>query len=109
MTDQHLILSLTTTVGSADDAQRLAEQLIGNRLAACVQVDAGIVSHYVWQGRSTAEPEWRLTVKTLPRAREAIEAFMAAHHPYELPQLLWQVLEGSSAYVAWAEGLVVSG
>ena len=101
MTDEQIILSGTTTVGSAADAQHLADQLIQQRLAACVQVDAGVISHYVWQGRASAEPEWRLTIKTLPRARNAIEAFMAEHHPYDLPQLLWQAMDTSAAYLQW--------
>ncbi len=95
------ILSLTTTVGGPDDASRLAQALIEQRLAACVQVEEGLRSHYRWEGRTCAEPEVRLTVKTLPSHLAAVQAFFAEHHPYALPQLLWHVMQASPAYAAW--------
>jgi periplasmic divalent cation tolerance protein len=95
------ILSLATTVGNIEDANRLARALVAERLAACVQVDEGVRSHYRWQGKACEEPEVRLTVKSLPRLRGAIEAFLAEHHPYELPQLLWHVDEAAAAYADW--------
>lgn len=95
------ILSLTTTVASEADARRLASALIERRLAACVQVEAGLVSHYRWQGGVHAEAEWRLTIKTLPTLGDALRAWLVAHHPYDLPQLLWQDLVASATYGAW--------
>lgn len=95
------ILSLTTTVARLDEANRLAQALLEQRLAACVQVEAGLHSHYRWQGQSCSEPEVRLTVKTLPARLPALQAFFAEHHPYELPQLLWQVMQASPAYADW--------
>ena len=95
------ILSLTTTVGSTDEALRLAQALIEHRLAACVQVEDGLRSHYRWQGQVRAEPETRLTLKSLPSQLPAIQAFFAEQHPYELPQLLWQLMKASPAYAGW--------
>ena len=95
------IASLTTTVPSEDEAQALARGLVEARLAACVQVAPGLQSHYRWEGQVQAAAEVRLTVKTLPQARAAVENFVARYHPYELPQLLWQTLEASPAYADW--------
>ncbi len=106
MTLDTLLLSLTTTVGSEADAQHLARGLLEARLAACVQVEGGLVSHYRWQGGLHADPEWRLTAKTLPALRPAVEAFLAARHPYSLPQVLWQALDAGAAYAAWVQGEV---
>jgi len=100
------ILSLTTTVGSEADARRLAAGLVQARLAACVQVEPGLESHYRWQGAVHADPEWRLTLKSLPACLGAIQAWLAAHHPYELPQQLWQVMTASPAYAAWVRAEV---
>lgn len=101
MSLQYPVLSLTTTVGSADDARRLAQGLLQARLAACVQVEAGLSSHYRWEGRDCIDEEWRLTVKTAPWRRTQLEAFLADAHPYDLPQLLWQWMDASAAYAAW--------
>jgi periplasmic divalent cation tolerance protein len=107
--DTDRILSLTTTVGSEEDARRLAGQLLGARLAACVQVEGGLVSHYRWQGAVHADPEWRITVKSLPPMLPALRSFMAEHHPYELPQLLWQQMDASTAYADWVRSEVAQG
>jgi periplasmic divalent cation tolerance protein len=102
----HCVLSLVTTVGSPQDAQRLARTILEQRLAACVQIDQGVVSHYVWQGRQCEEPELRLTIKTLPDRVAALQALFDAHHPYELPQFLTTVTEASSAYAGWVRDAV---
>jgi periplasmic divalent cation tolerance protein len=56
---------VNTTVGSEAEARRLAELLLQQRLAACVQIEA-LQSHYRWQGALMCEPEWRLSCKTCP-------------------------------------------
>ena len=66
------VLSLSTTVGSEDDALRLARLLVAQRLAACVQVEAIHRSVYRWEGEVAEEPEWRLTAKTVPALRPAL-------------------------------------
>jgi periplasmic divalent cation tolerance protein len=100
------VLSLTTTVGSAEEAERLAQALLARRLAACVQVEAGLGSHYRWQESLHADPEWRLTIKSLPEALPALQVFMAEQHPYEVPQLLWMEMWASPAYAAWVRAEV---
>ena len=99
------VLSLTTTVASEDDGRRLARALVDARLAACVQLDR-LESHYRWQGTVHAEPEVRLTVKSVPERLAALQDFLAQQHPYELPQVLWQVLEASPAYADWVRAEV---
>ena len=99
------VLSLATTVGGEDDARRLASALLEQRLAACVQIDR-LESHYRWQGALCAEAEWRLTIKSTPDKLVALQAFLASEHPYDLPQVVWQVLEATPAYAAWVRGEV---
>lgn len=99
------VLSLLTTVGGEDDARRLAAILLDQRLAACVQVDR-IESHYRWEGALRAETEWRLTIKSTPDKLAALQAFLDAAHPYDLPQVVWQVLEATPTYAAWVRGEV---
>ena len=95
------ILGVTTTVGTEADARRIARGLVEARLAACVQIDAGITSVYRWEGRVCEEAEWRLVIKTVPDRLPALEAYLREHHPYELPQLVVARLRGSDAYARW--------
>jgi periplasmic divalent cation tolerance protein len=95
------ILSLTTTVASREDAERLARALLDRRLAACVQIDDDVQSHYRWKSETCADAEVRLTIKSLPARLTAIQDFMAEQHPYEVPQLLWEAMGVSPAYAEW--------
>jgi periplasmic divalent cation tolerance protein len=96
------IVSIATTVGTLADAQRLAREIIAQRLAACVQVEQGMTSFYRWKGELREEGEVRLVVKTLPGYEAALQALFTRHHPYEVPQFLAARLTASTAYVQWA-------
>jgi periplasmic divalent cation tolerance protein len=95
------ILAVTTTVGSVADGQRLARDLVAQRLAACVQVEEGLTSFYRWEGRECEDPEVRLTIKTLPGKAAALQAFFVERHPYDVPQFLCVAMRASAAYAAW--------
>ena len=92
--------AVTTTVGTAEDARRLAQAVLVQRLAACVQIEA-ISSHYRWQGALHEDVEWRLVCKTVPQAVDGLFALLQAQHPYTLPQLVVQPLQASAAYADW--------
>jgi periplasmic divalent cation tolerance protein len=96
------IVSIATTVATLADAQRLAREIIAQRLAACVQVEEGLTSFYRWKGALCEEGEVRLVIKTLPGCEAALQALFAQHHPYEVPQFLVARLAASPAYAQWA-------
>lgn len=96
----HRITLVTTTVGSAEDAERLAGAAVARRLAACVQV-LPVQSHYRWQGVLQHEAEWRLECKTVPERTDALIALLQRLHPYALPELAIQALRVDPAYAAW--------
>jgi periplasmic divalent cation tolerance protein len=92
---------LMTTVDSEDRARTLATQLLGKRLAACVQ-EVRIKSHYRWDGELRNEPEILLLVKT--SAEAAPEAMLAIRdiHDYEVPEIVAvPITEGLPAYLEW--------
>jgi periplasmic divalent cation tolerance protein len=95
------ILTVTTTVGSLDDARRLARGLVEAHVAACVQIDAIAASVYRWEGRLREDPEHRLTIKTLPTRFEAVQLYFREHHPYEVPQCVAVRCTASTPYGQW--------
>ena len=97
------ILTVTTTVGSREDAQALARAILQRRLAACVQVEEGLTSFYRWEGKECEDAEVRVTIKTLPGSEDALQALFAEQHPYEVPQFLATRMQASEAYFAWVE------
>ena len=100
------ILSVTTTVGTEAQAQQLAREILQRRLAACVQLERGLLSHYRWQGELCEDAEVRLVIKTLPGCIEALQALFAEQHPYELPQFLASPMRASTAYADWVRAEV---
>jgi periplasmic divalent cation tolerance protein len=84
------------------DAERLAKGLVAARLAACVNVVPGVVSHYRWEGKVHKDAESLLVLKTRASKLGAVESWIKAHHPYSVPEVLaLPVAGGSKAYLSW--------
>lgn len=94
------IAIVTTTVGSADDADRLAQAAVQAHQAACAQIEP-ISSHYVWQGQLEHSTEWRIVFKTLIDGAPSLLAWLQAQHPYDVPQLLLRTEQANAAYATW--------
>lgn len=87
---------------NADTAQRLADALVGEALAACVNRIPGIHSTYRWKGEVTTDAEELLLIKTTASRLEALKERVLALHPYELPELIAVPMEhGHIAYLDW--------
>jgi periplasmic divalent cation tolerance protein len=92
-----------TTVGSREAAEEIAREVIAHRLAACVQIDGPIVSHYRWEGRPERAEEYRLCLKFLETQAVALEEQVLRLHPYDTPE--WIVLPATRVgekYLSWA-------
>jgi len=101
MTDKIVVL---TTCASAQEAEKIARGLIEKRLAACVNVLAGVRSFYRWKGALEDTPEHLLLIKSkrelFSRLRPALEAL----HSYEVPEIVvLPIIDGSAAYLHWLE------
>jgi len=98
-----MMLIAWTTVAERPDADRLAAEAVRLGLAACVQVEGPVTSHYRWQGRAAQAAEHRLAFKFLPGQLAALEAWVLSHHPYDTPE--WIVVRAervSEKYLSWA-------
>ena len=91
----------------SDRAEILAETLVVERLAACVNVLPGARSVYRWEGLVRREDESLLVIKTTGELVEALRARLAALHPYAVFELLTlDVTGGNPAYLAWLKDSV---
>jgi periplasmic divalent cation tolerance protein len=94
-------IAVFTTVGSEDEAKRIARTLVERKLAACVQISA-IESFYRWDGAVQNEREYRLLIKTVDERYAAIEAAIRELHSYELPAIHACAIDRISApYGQW--------
>jgi len=93
---------LLTTVDSPEAAQGIADGLVANRLAACVNILPGVTSVYRWQGAVAAADEWLLLIKTTVERQAACLAALDDLHPYDVPEAIgFDVASGLPAYLAW--------
>jgi periplasmic divalent cation tolerance protein len=100
MTDQ-VIIGLTTCPDEPS-ARQIAEILLEERLATCVNRIPAVQSSYVWDGHLQHGTETLLLIKTTAARAIELEARLKALHPYELPEwLVLSVAGGNEAYLAW--------
>ena len=93
-----------STVGKAEDAERIARALVEWRLAACVNVVPGLVSLYRWKGDVVREGEVLLVIKTRAERLEALREALVGLHPYDVPELVALPVEsGHPPYLAWLD------
>jgi periplasmic divalent cation tolerance protein len=91
-----------STVGKAEDAERIAQVLVEKRLAACVNVVPGVFSLYRWQGKVEREVERLLIIKTTRERFRDLRKALLKLHPYALPELLvLPVVGGHVPYMQW--------
>lgn len=90
------------TAADEPEAGRIAEMLVGKRLAACVQILAGMQSIYVWQGEVQREREVLLLAKTVRSKFDELEREVRAIHSYETPEIVALPVAGvSEPYLKW--------
>ena len=90
------------TCPDRDSAERLARDAVTQKLAACVNIVAGLTSIYSWKGAIEKADEVLLLAKTTPGAWQALELAWRSQHPYELPEIIAvPVATGSEAYLRW--------
>jgi periplasmic divalent cation tolerance protein len=96
------VLLCYCTCPDAASAQALAEAVVGEGLAACVNRLPGIRSTYRWQGEVTTDSEELLLIKTTEARFAALKERVLALHPYQLPELIAvPVAQGHAAYLDW--------
>ncbi len=87
----------------------LASGLVEAGLAACVNHLPGMRSTYRWEGKVVTDAEDLLLVKTVRESFAAVEAFVAAHHPYEVPEIVALPIAAAHApYLRWLETSVLA-
>jgi periplasmic divalent cation tolerance protein len=91
------------TCGSLAEARKIAKAVVGNRLAACVNViSTPVESVYRWKGKVENTKEFPLLIKTTALRLKDLEREIAKLHSYEVPEFLVLGVEGGSKkYLAW--------
>ncbi len=95
-------LLVLTNLPDRAAAEALAEQLLEQRLAACVNILSPCRSVYRWRGEVQRDEEHPMLIKTTVERYAALEQAIRAGHPYELPEIVAVPIErGLAEYLQW--------
>ena len=95
------VIVLTTLPADADGAA-FAQGIVGERLAACVNVLPPMESIYRWEGVVEHETERQVIIKTSRERVVALWERVRELHPYDVPEfLVLPVVDGNDAYLRW--------
>jgi periplasmic divalent cation tolerance protein len=97
-------IQVTTTTETKEQAQKIAQHLVTEKLAACVQILGPINSIYRWKGKVENTQEWLCLIKTQDDLYNKVEAAIKSLHPYETPEIIAvPIIKGSKEYLSWLE------
>lgn len=98
------VIMVLTNLPDRASAERIAQTLIAEHLAACVNIMAECSSVYRWQGKIETANEVPVFIKTTRGAYPRVAETVLAHHPYELPEVIAVTIDsGLPAYLDWVQ------
>ena len=105
MTDKTIVF---VTCESKEQAEKIAESVVKNKLAACVNVLPGIRSCYVWAGKLTWSDEVLLLIKTTRGRFDQLQDRIKAMHSYSVPEIVGVPIEDAfDKYMEWIDESVL--
>ncbi|MBV9266985.1 MAG: divalent-cation tolerance protein CutA [Acidobacteriaceae bacterium] len=96
------VVVVLCTCADDNEAGRIAQAVVEESLAACVNILPGIESVYRWEGKVERSRETLLIIKTVAESFDALRERISALHSYDIPELIALPVElGLEKYLAW--------
>jgi len=90
------------TAPNEKEAAAISQTIVGERLAACINIIPSVRSIYRWQGRVEDEQEVLMIVKTKKSLFERLQERVKELHSYEVPEIIGlPLVEGGKEYLDW--------
>ncbi len=106
-TDDYIIV--LTTCSSSGLASSIADKLVSDKLAACVNIVNGVESVYQWQGKIEHDKEILLIIKTHQSLFLQVQQSIQELHNYELPEIIAVPIEaGEKNYLNWIQSATLA-
>ena len=100
MAENHIVT--LCTVPDRESGERIAQALVDEHLAACVNLVPGLSSTYRWKGKVEKAEECLLIIKTGVSRFDVLKRRIQALHPYEMPEIIaLPIIHGSAEYLKW--------
>lgn len=90
------------TAKDAEEAGRIAERLVADKLCACVNILGGVKSFFWWENKVDRADEVLLIIKTRKSLFKKLERAVKRAHSYEVPEIIaLPIIAGSKSYLEW--------
>jgi len=100
---ENFIIVLVTT-SSKQEAEKIAQQLLEDKLIACVNIVDSVSSYFHWGGKIDHAAECLMLIKTRADMFKVLAEKVTALHSYDVPEILaLPILKGSKAYLDWLD------
>jgi periplasmic divalent cation tolerance protein len=98
----YVVVFITTS--SYEEARKIADALIAQKKAACVNIVPMVNSLFRWKGKIEEAEESLLVVKTRAKLLHDIVNTVKGIHSYEVPEIIaLPIVEGNPDYLKWIE------
>ena len=105
MGEQHCVIYCTCP--DKETAGRIANTLVEERLAACVNLVEGVTSVYRWEDQCQSDSELLLIIKTRNESFSSLEKRLLKLHPYDVPEIIaLPITQGTRGYLDWIDTCV---
>ena len=85
-------------------AEKIADSLIADKVAACVNLTPPVTSFFEWEGRRETEEEVLLLIKSTSSSYARLERSILELHPYDVPEIIAVPVEqGLAGYLEWVD------
>ena len=91
-----------------DQASQLANQVVSEGYAACVNLIPKAQSIYRWQGEICQDQESLMLIKVASHTIESCIQFLKSIHPYDVPEIISLPLDATHAnqdYLTWVHSM----
>jgi len=90
------------TCANPEEAQKISQALVREKLCACVNILSDIKSIFWWQGKVDSGSEVLLIVKSLKNKFTKIVKLVKSLHSYEVPEIIaLPIIAGEKKYLDW--------
>ena len=94
-------IMITTTFDNKDEANKIIDLLLNERLVSCCQL-SNITSSYHWKGKIERAEEYLLQMKSKKELYKEVEKIILNNHSYETPQIIaFDIVNGYKGYLDW--------
>jgi periplasmic divalent cation tolerance protein len=102
--EESTYIVLFTTASNSEEAHKIAEVLLSQRMAACVNIVPGISSLFWWQDKLDSAQESLLIAKTKASLLNEIITLVREIHSYEVPEIIaLPIIGGNQDYLEWID------